>query len=145
LGTAIPGLVPGGNVLSSCFFGNDDLSPGDGLGLNFIAEDPLFVDPDARDFHLRAGSPCIDAGRGTDAIDDSPADIGAYGGPFADPRPFPIASPRLTDVGTAEETSLAIEWPANLDYRVTEGGGYRVHYERGGDGTPPLEGTDAGG
>jgi hypothetical protein len=31
-------------------------------GTNDISEDPLFVDPGAGDYHLRPGSPCIDAG-----------------------------------------------------------------------------------
>jgi predicted outer membrane repeat protein len=31
-------------------------------GTNDISEDPLFVDPGAGDYHLRPGSPCVDAG-----------------------------------------------------------------------------------
>lgn len=41
--------------------------------------DPLFVDIDSGDFHLAAGSPAVDAGRGVDS-DGTPADIGMYGG-----------------------------------------------------------------
>jgi hypothetical protein len=45
----------------------DDEYPGEGN----INEDPLFVDPDNGDFHLQAGSPCIDMG--TDIDVDLPA------------------------------------------------------------------------
>ncbi len=50
-----------------------------------IAVDPVFVDASARDFHLVAGSPLIDAGS-TGAeypdVDGSRNDIGVFGGPF---------------------------------------------------------------
>ncbi|MFC1981783.1 choice-of-anchor Q domain-containing protein [Chloroflexota bacterium] len=51
-----------------------------------INEDPMFVDPDNGDYHLQAGSPCINAGTSNGAPDDdlegntrdgSP-DMGAY-------------------------------------------------------------------
>jgi hypothetical protein len=47
--------------------------------------DPGFVDPIAGDFHLRAGSPAIDAGCSTTSFepDGTPPDLGAYGGPLA--------------------------------------------------------------
>jgi hypothetical protein len=52
---------------------------GDGPGN--VSVDPMFVDPVAGDFHLRPGSPLIDAGDPamTDA-NGSRADMGAYGG-----------------------------------------------------------------
>jgi len=52
-----------------------------------INADPLFVNPEAGDFHLQAGSPCIDAGRSGQDIPaydldgkqrDSRPDMGAY-------------------------------------------------------------------
>ncbi len=51
-----------------------------------ITADPLFVDPEAADFHLQAGSPCIDSGSMdpfyTD-VDGTRSDMGGYGGPAA--------------------------------------------------------------
>jgi hypothetical protein len=38
-------------------------------GTGMLDEDPQFVDPDAGDYHLAAGSPCIDAGDSTNAPD----------------------------------------------------------------------------
>ncbi len=50
-------------------------------GVENINTDPLFVDPENGDYHLKMGSPCIDAGHSRifDS-DDSPSDMGAYGG-----------------------------------------------------------------
>jgi formylglycine-generating enzyme required for sulfatase activity len=46
--------------------------------------DPLFVDPDQADYHLRPASPCIDAGDGSDCSNEPdcpphPVNLGAYG------------------------------------------------------------------
>lgn len=147
---AQPGVDPLANVLSNCFSANSDVEDGDaGLGAGATVGDPLFVDPAARDFHLREDSPCIDAGRGTDVIDNTVADAGAYGGPFADAFPFPVATPTLEDATAgADAPAIVVAWPANLDYRVTNSvspGGYRVHYKQGGAPEPPFDGVDAGG
>lgn len=54
---------------------NGDVVWGDGN----LDDDPLFVDYDARDFHLQEGSPCIDMGDPDSHadLDETPADMGA--------------------------------------------------------------------
>jgi hypothetical protein len=130
-------------VSFNCFSGNADALAG--LGTSIQLGDPLFAETDRRDFHLQQGSACIDAGSGTDAVDSSVADAGAYGGGFADPRPFPV--PRPDAVLQASGTEIAVSWKPNLSYLVTNSvtpGSYRVHYGLNAPG-PPFAGTDAGG
>jgi hypothetical protein len=149
--TRTSGIDPFANVSSNCFSANDDLRRGGvdtGVGASATVGDPLFVDAAKQDFHLREGSPCINVGRGTDVIDNSIADTGAYGGPLADARPFPVPRPQLTATGSPPTVGIAATWSPNMDYRVsntTAPGGYRVHYKRGGNPGPPFDGTDAGG
>ncbi|HEX7027062.1 MAG TPA: CFI-box-CTERM domain-containing protein [Gammaproteobacteria bacterium] len=133
-GNALSGDTNQDNVSFNCF-------SGDAIGADATTGDPDFVDIDARDFHLRTDSPCIDAGTGTDALDNTEADAGAYGGQLADTRPFPVAQPQATAVATNTPSvfNLEINWPANRDYRVD---GYRLYYDSDQSGEP-YEGTDA--
>lgn len=143
------------NVQNNCFFRNQDVADGDsdtGVGAGAVFGDPLFVDPGLHDFHLREGSPCIDIGRGTDVIDRTPADAGAYGGTDADPFPFPVAAPTVTASTSDAGPSITVEWLPNLSYLVTNTthpGSYRVYYKQGVAPEPDLpsdyDGTDAGG
>jgi Fibronectin type III domain len=151
--TSLSGLVnPDANVESNCWSGNLDLLTGglDGsYGVNPATGDPRFVDTDARDFHLQQGSPCIDIGIGTDVIDNTVADAGAYGGELADAVPFPVGQPTLADSSTASPpvANVDVSWPANDSYLVTNltvPGGYRIHYKQNVAG-PPYDGTDANG
>jgi hypothetical protein len=137
-------------VDANCWSNNADLGPGgidSGYGTRRTLGDPLFVAETARDFHLKQGSPCIDAGAGTDVIDSTTADAGAYGGPFADTRPMPVAGVTATDATAAGAAAVALSWSPNQSYLVTHSiapGGYRVYYRQNTAG-PPYDGTDAGG
>ncbi|HET8698013.1 MAG TPA: CFI-box-CTERM domain-containing protein [Gammaproteobacteria bacterium] len=131
----------GPNVSFNCFFGNAD--PLAGQGTSVQLGDPAFVDTARRDFHLQQKSACLDAGTGTDVIDSSVADMGAYGGGLADTAPFPVPKPdaRVDASGKA----IVLGWQPNLSYHVSNSanpGGYRVHYSLN-TGGPPFDGQDA--
>jgi hypothetical protein len=148
----IGGLIdPNINVDNCGFFANDDLvvaGVGTGLGANPIVADPQFVATADRDFHLRLGSAFIDSGVGQDVIDNTTADIGVYGGQFADAIPFPLSAPAVSDVSGASPPPYNAElaWQANFAYLITNttnSGTYRVYYQQNQVG-PPYSGTDAG-
>ncbi len=142
--TAIVSDVGTVNIDYQCYDGN---GAGTLLGSNVRTGDPLFVDIANRDFHLRSGSPCIDAGQGTDVIDGTVADLGAYGGDWADAYPFPVPQPTAIDTSVASPPPYNIElsWSPNLAYLVTDGsppGGYKIYYDSDRSGAP-YDGTDA--
>lgn len=102
-------------------------------------------DLDKRDFHLQEGSLCIDIAPGTDVIDDSEQDAGAYGGNEADTRPYPVTN--LTTELLQDNGSFAIQlsWAANKSYlitRETDPGLYMVYYDND-RAAPPYDGIDA--
>ncbi len=142
---------PSVNVDNCGFFDNDDLKVSGvdtPLGTDSVVGDPRFVDTDAGDFHIREGSPFIDTGIGNDAIDNTVADIGAFGGQFADVFPFSLPAPDVSDASgaTPPPYGATIEWLPNLSYLVTNSanpGSYRVYYRQNQSG-PPYDGTDAG-
>lgn len=106
-------------------------------GTAAVTTEPRFAAETDLDFHLQTGSPYIDTGAGTnDVLDNTPADIGAYGGAHAEGTPFPVGTPT---VAATTDTAITLRWPANLWYRL---GGYRLHYDNDGSG-PPYSGTDA--
>ncbi len=124
---------PGSEITHNAFFGVD------AFGNAAVTGDPRFVAPDPGDFHLRAGSPLIDAGFGEDTLDGTTADIGAYGGDFAEGRPFPVQGLEVVSTesdGLDHRVTLA--WSANPWYRL---GGYRLHYDT--DGGAPYAGAGA--
>lgn len=136
VGNGVTVTDPGdeGAIANNGFFDNDSAGS---LGANAVIDEPEFVDEGARDFHLRAGSPYIDAGTGVDDdLDDTDADIGAYGGANAEGKPFPVGSPTVV---STTATSITVRWPANAWYRL---GGYRLHYDSDRSGAP-YAGTDA--
>jgi hypothetical protein len=76
------------NMISRPRFSN--IEDRDYLGINGnISQDPLFVDPNHRDYQLRPESPCHNAGDPQEAFnnpDGSQNTMGAYGGPHALPQ-----------------------------------------------------------
>ncbi len=127
-----------GAVSYNCFNDNNDNGvTGTQVVIN---RNPLFVNINLNDFHLKESSPCIDAGNGTDIIDSSIADIGAYGGDYADVFPFKVQDVAISDVSANVGTpSISVTWSANESHRVT---GYKLYYGFNQSGSP-YDGTDA--
>jgi len=87
------------------------------------ANDPLFVEPkiSVRDFHLKLTSAAINGGTGTDLIDASSADLGAYGGQYADPKPYPVQYVRWSGSNPAVISpafELTLSWASNESYLI---------------------------
>jgi parallel beta-helix repeat protein len=85
-GGGIPAFLTSADF--NCVYTNDSTN---NPGPNGFIADPLFICPEARDYHLAAGSPCIDAGDPNPANNDpdgSRNDIGAL--PFQYVRPWAI-------------------------------------------------------
>lgn len=109
---------------------------------NLRDQDPLFVNAVAavagqRDFHLRAGSPCIDTGStagGSDSVDGTTADMGAYGGSNADTIPFQVQN---VAISTPTSSTLVITWSPNNSYTVKF---YSIYY---GTSSGNYDGADA--
>ena len=112
---------------------------------NIADLDPLLVNPNSatftdNDFHLKAGSPCINAGSTSPGLntigDTTKTDIGAYGA-TSDTIPF-----RVSGVTSATSASaISLRWIPNNSYLVS---GYRVYYgSASGDraGTGATEGN----
>lgn len=133
--TLAPTPVDEGAIANNGFFDNGATTT---FGVNVVSADPLFVATGDLDFHLRAGSPYINAGTGTnDGLDNTTADIGAYGGERAEGIPFPVGRPTIV---STTATTIELRWPANAWYQV---GGYRLYYDNDQSGTP-YTGTGAG-
>jgi hypothetical protein len=142
---------PNFDVSYNCFYRNTnptDRAPDGELGTNSQTGNPLFTAVANRDFHLKQDSVCIDAGVGVDIIDDTVADMGAYGGIFADAIPYLVPEPTATNTSTSAPVvyNIKVDWQANLAYLVTNTvmpGSYRIYYQLNQPG-PPYNGTDAG-
>ena len=135
----------GAQVEYNCFY-NNELNGVNGF-FSVLNANPLFADVSKLDFHLRESSPCMDEGDGTeDVIDNSAADMGAYGGEFADVIPFPVQGVVLSDVSDAEGSpAIEVSWLANNSNFVTHStapGGYKLYYDSDQSGIP-YAGRDA--
>ncbi len=118
-------MAPAGltaNISYNGFLSNDENGP---VGTDALVDEPMrFISIAKRDFHLRYASNVIDKGdeSDTDAIDGTRADMGAYGGPYADPTPFPVSGVSIQVRGT---DSATLSWEENAAYRIA---GYRLYY-----------------
>ena len=124
--TAIDDRVRLDEVSFNCYHDNEEDSE---LGRDEETGDPLFVNTTRHDFHLKQNSPCIDEGTGIDSIDDSDADMGAYGGEEADFFPFPVSN--ISAVYDNDTQEIFVRWSENEAYLVKHSesaGGYIVHY-----------------
>lgn len=131
------------NVSFNCFISN---TVNGTIGSNPVIDtNAEFVDVDSKDFHLKIASPCIDEGTGTDVIDGSAADMGAWGGDLADVLPYPVQNPAVTDAtAIAGVDAVDVTWSANNAYLITQTGSpgsYRLYYDSDAAGEP-YDGTD---
>lgn len=100
-------------------------------------DDPLFAVTASNDYHLKSGSPAINAGTGSDP-DGTAADIGAYGGSNTDVAPFPVSG---LSSSAATDNSLSLSWSANNAYNIA---GYKVYFDSDASGEP-YNGSSTGG
>lgn len=122
------------NVTYNDFYPSNAADPLNGLTsdmYNNISSDPLFIGEATGDFHLKTGSPCINSG-----LESSAVDMGAYGGPKADMIPFKVSG--VTGSLDTTTNAISVSWNKNLDYKVT---GYRIWYGKTHGG--PYDGTGA--
>lgn len=101
-------------LAGNCVYGN---TGGDYLGLSAglgdLSGDPLFVDRFAGDFHLRAASPCINAGENAAAV-DVPSDFDGL--PRLARRSVDIGAYELPPPGLVWERfggEVVLSWPAD--------------------------------
>ena len=129
-------IAPAGltaNISYNGFLNNDNDGP---VGTQAMLNKPFrFISTSDRDFHLRSSSEGIDEGdpSETDVIDGTRADMGAYGGPYADVTPFPVSGLSVESDGA---DSVTVKWSANFSYLTA---GYKLYY--GSDDN--FQGNDA--
>ncbi len=121
-GTAIAPASLTANISYNGFLNNDEDGP---VGTNAMLNKYFrFINISRRDFHLRSSSEGINKGdvNDTDIIDGTRADMGAYGGPYADATPFPVSGLSVESDGA---DSVTVKWSGNFSYLTA---GYKLHY-----------------
>ncbi len=110
------------------------------IGTSIVTSgDPLFVNIALHDFHLKATSAAINKGTGTGAV----ADVGAYGGAYSDPTPFPVQNVAISDstATVAGKFTVTVSWAANASYLTAS---YILYYYfEGKAGDLPYNGSEA--
>ena len=129
------------NVSYNCYatgetiIGNEDLLTNKQGEIGFANQAIL-------DFHLATTSVCTDIGglgdAGTDAIDETPADAGAYGGQLAEPHPYPPQSLIASANNDPGNYSIQLSWQRNNSYLIKY---YKVYY--GSQQSGVYNGSDA--
>jgi hypothetical protein len=144
--TAISPNVAVTGILSNLFFNCTSIGPPISFDptdtvnykQNLQNQDPLFVNSSSSDFHLQAGSPCINTGNASAGLntigDPTHTDMGAYGGNSMDIVPFPVSG---VTSATSASASIFLRWKPNNSYQVS---GYRVYY---GSASGSRSGTGA--
>jgi hypothetical protein len=95
-----------------------------------LNSDPSFVNPvvNTGDFHLQAGSPCLDSGNPNYPNSFNAFDMGAYGGPNADIGPPTVTNLTASitpDPAITPPATITLNWDQNSSAAVTA---YRVYY-----------------
>ena len=97
-----------------------------------ISSDPLFLDPGNRDYHLQAGSPCINTGNPDPKYndpDDTRNDMGGYGGPIElidtiPPGQVTIISSSPAPQIWSNDNTVKVTWTPATDEGISGLNGY---------------------
>ncbi len=100
-------------------------------GLGDISADPFYADTANGDYHLQAGSPCVDSGNPAPEYNDPDGtrnDMGAYGGPgSASSLPMVVlTSPARNELNVPDNTNVVAGFNMDMDSAGFTGSTFRV-------------------